>query len=67
MNGPLTAGEPVTGLHGISACKVYPRHTLLYEAVGFYPTFSPFSAGWRTVIFCGTVCIMGPSLDDPGA
>ena len=28
-------------LHGISACKVYPRHTLLYEAVGFYPTFSP--------------------------
>jgi len=38
LNGPLST----TGLHGISAYKVYPHHPLLENAVGSYPTFSPF-------------------------
>lgn len=34
--------QPSTvGIHGISACKVYPCRTLLYNTVGSYPTFSP--------------------------
>ena len=46
---PRTCGE--RNLHGISACKVYPRHTSLYEAVGSYPTFSPLPRLWRDGYF----------------
>lgn len=60
------------GIHGISACKVYPSLQLPAETVSSYPTFSPSPSvtcerlqtnppslkRWQTkaVIFCGTVC-----------
>ncbi len=33
-----------TGLHGISACKVYPSCVLLHKTVSSYLTFSPLSS-----------------------
>jgi hypothetical protein len=53
---PLDEPSSTTGIHGISAYKVYPHCTSLYNAVGSYPTFSPFPGFRRVVIFCGTVC-----------
>jgi len=42
---PASNGQfSVAGLRGITACKVYPNHSLLKDSVGPYPTFSPLSA-----------------------
>ncbi len=52
------SGEPpsVTGIRGISACKVYPPRRLPAGAVGSYPTFSTSLRRSGAVIFCGTIC-----------
>ncbi len=61
-----TGEQPVkVGIHGISACKVYPPKQLLAPAVSSYLTFSPLSALRRKVIFCGTVCSPGIYPGDP--
>jgi hypothetical protein len=61
------------GIHGISACKVYPPRQSPARAVGSYPTFSPSPSRLpgtnppmprlrrtKAVIFCGTVCSHPP-------
>ena len=55
---PGSSGGPPSNepIHGITAPKVYPCFALLQNIVSSYLTFSPLSASWRTVIFCGTFC-----------
>ena len=63
--GPTDEQPVEVGLHGISACKVYPPQQLLAATVSSYLTFSPLPRAVTrcgAVIFCGTIC----SLDFPG-
>lgn len=54
---PSASGEQPSNadIRGIAVHKVYPLLQLLATIVSFYLTFSPLSASWRTVIFCGTI------------
>ena len=65
------------GIHGISACKVYPPYRSPGKAVGSYPTFSPLPSlrtspptlklrRTKAEIFCGTVCSLPTSRERPG-
>jgi len=51
---PATAGN--RDVHGLSTHKVYPGMMSPPSRVSSYLTFSPLSASWWTVIFCGTCC-----------
>ena len=54
---PLDNGEQPSNadIRGIAVHKVYPLLQLPAIIVSFYLTFSPLSAIWQTVIFCGTI------------